>query len=401
MRKVKTLVAAGCLCAAMAMSSTAFAMPGATSLVTVESRAEEINEEEAKEEAKDKADQEEASVKTASDKEEESAKTADGAKKAEEEEPSPYDDIAVSTVNGDDDYVNVRDEASTDGEILGKIYNHCAADILETVEAEDGEWYKIRSGSVEGYTKAEYFVTGGEAKELALEIGKMYGYVLEGGLRVRTEPNTDSEVLTKLWSGEVYSVLEEDGDFVKISLGDDDEGEPVTGYIAAEYVDVYVKFDEAISIEEEQEQKEEEERRAREAEEAARKAEEEAEAASSASTRDAVVAYAKQFIGNPYVWGGTSLTNGADCSGFTKSVMAHFGVGLSRTSGAQANDGYRISVGSVEPGDLVFYASGGSIYHVAMYIGGGKVIHAIDESRGIGVSSMYFATPYCAVDVLG
>ena len=120
MIKVKTLVAAGCLCAAMAMSSTAFAMPGATSLVTVESRAEEINEEEAKEEAKDKADQEEASVKTASDKEEESAKTADGAKKAEEEEPSPYDDIAVSTVNGDDDYVNVRDEASTDGEILGK-----------------------------------------------------------------------------------------------------------------------------------------------------------------------------------------------------------------------------------------------------------------------------------------
>ena len=165
MRKVKTLVAAGCLCAAMAMSSTAFAMPGATSLVTVESRAEEINEEEAKEEAKDKADQEEASVKTASDKEEESAKTADSAKKAEEEEPSPYDDIAVSTVNGDDDYVNVRDEASTDGEILGKIYNHCAADILETVEAEDGDWYKIRSGSVEGYTKAEYFVTGGEAKE--------------------------------------------------------------------------------------------------------------------------------------------------------------------------------------------------------------------------------------------
>mgnify|MGYP002247376600 CR=1 FL=1 len=99
-------------------------------------------------------------------------------------------------------------------------------------------------------------------------------------------------------------------------------------------------------------------------------------AASSASTRDAVVAYAKQFIGNPYVWGGTSLTNGADCSGFTKSVMAHFGVGLSRTSGAQANDGYRISVGSVEPGDLVFYASGGSIYHVAMYIGNGQIVHA-------------------------
>lgn len=381
MRKVKTLVAAGCLCAAMAMSTTAFAMPGATSLVTVESKTEEAASTGDVQKSAEALEESSQSALTA---------LAAAGQTVKESVSSPYDDIAVSTVNGDDDYVNIRDSASTDGEIVGKIYNHCAADILETVEAEDGTWYKITSGSVEGYIKAEYFVTGEEAKALAMEIGKMFGYVTEGGLRVRTEPNTESEVITKLWSGETYTVLEEIGDFVKISLGNDDEGNPVTGYISAQYVDVYVKFDEAISLEEEKAQEEEAQRRA-----------DEAEAAAQSSTRDAVVAYAKQFIGNPYVWGGTSLTSGADCSGFTQSVMAHFGVGLSRTSRAQAGDGYQVSLSAVEPGDLIFYASGGSIYHVALYIGGGQVIHAIDESRGIGISSMYFTTPYCAVDVLG
>ena len=177
---------------------------------------------------------------------------------------------------------------------------------------------------------------------------------------------------------------------MKLSLGDDDDGNPITGYVAEQYVQVYVKFDKAISLEEEKEKIAEANRR-----------EEEAKAAERSSTRNAVVAYAKQFIGNPYVWGGTSLTNGTDCSGFTKKVMAHFGVGLSRTSREQAYDGYQVPLSSVEPGDLIFYASGGSIFHVAIYIGGGKVIHAIDEAHGIGISSMYCMTPYCAVDVLG
>lgn len=432
MRRTRKLVAAGCLCVAMTMGSTAYAMPGATSLVTavpkstagessdtvkretsinhesnvkststlaagaasltaaskasVNTQVDEISEAEPVSQAAAEAGQNTAEQQAA-------AGEAAGQTEAETEpveEPSPYADVAVSQVGSDEDYVNIRDAASTEGEIVGKIYNNCAATIEETIEAEDGTWYKIHSGSVEGYIKAEYFVTGDEAEALALQIGKMFGYVEEGGLRVRTEPNTESEVITKLYSGETYTVIEEAEGFVKLSLGDDENGEDITGYVAEQYVDVYVKFDKAISLEEEQEQIEEAKRR-----------EEEAAEAAQTSTRNAVVAYAKQFIGNPYVWGGTSLTGGADCSGFTKSVMAHFGVGLSRTSSAQSGDGYRVSLDSVEPGDLIFYASGGRIYHVAMYIGGGKVIHAIDEAHGIGISSMYCMTPYCAVDVLG
>ncbi len=432
MKKTRKLVVAGCLCAAMAMSTTAFAMPGATSLVTVETKTPVSSEHKedqkadssktaagaasltaaagvgtgavkknSSESAAAKVNQapateapvvqspEEVSAAQGALNDAAAAASRNVAQAAREAEPSAYENIAVSTVNGDEDYVNIRDEASVDGEILGKIYNHCAATIEETVETEDGTWYKIHSGSVEGYIKSEYFVTGSEAEALALEIGQMFGYVEEGGLRVRREPNTTSEVLTKLWSGETYTVLEEKDGFVKLSLGDDDDGNAVTGYVAAEYVDVYIKFDKAISREEEEAKIEE-----------ARRREAEAAAAAKASTREAVVAYAKQFIGNPYVWGGTSLTRGTDCSGFTRGVLGHFGYGLSRTSREQAGDGKRVPISSVEPGDLIFYASGGRIYHVAMYIGGGRVIHAIDEAHGIGISSMYCMTPYCAVDVI-
>lgn len=412
MRKTRKLVVAGCLCAAITMGSTAYAMPGATSLVTVTPKATaSATSDTTKETGSGTVAAGAAALTVASNVSitvrvpaendtiaADQSRSADIAAAPEEtaaeteaaSEPSPYANIAVSQVNGDEDYVNIRDAASTEGEILGKIYNNCAATIEESVEAEDGTWYKIHSGSVEGYIKAEYFVTGDEAEALALQIGKMFGYVEEGGLRVRTEPNTESDVITRLYSGEIYTVVESAKDgFVKLSLGDDDEGNAVTGYVAEEYIDVYVKFDKAVSLEEEKEKIAEAKRR-----------EEEAAAAAQSSTRNAIVAYAKQFVGNPYVWGGTSLTNGADCSGFTRSVMAHFGIGLSRTSSAQAGDGYRVSLSSVEPGDLIFYASGGSIYHVAMYIGGGRVIHAIDEAHGIGISSMYCMTPYCAVDVI-
>lgn len=434
MRRTRKLVAVGCVCAVMAMGTTVFAMPGATSLVTVAPRTEEsapsndieqtqnettaAPETQALPEETVKAAQEpekaegmavegttankvtvgaasltaasNVSVKAAGPEGTVSQAAVQMAAASPTKAPSPYKNVAVSQVNGDDDYVNIRDAASTDGEILGKIYNNCAATIEETVEAEDGTWYRIHSGSVDGYIKAEYFVTGEEAEELALKIGKMFGYVEEGGLRVRTEPTTESDIITTLWAGEKYTVVEQADGFVKLSLGDDDDGNAVTGYVAEQYVQVYVKFDKAISLEEEQEMIAEAKRR-----------EEEAEAAKKSSAREAVVAYAKQFIGNPYVWGGGSLTNGTDCSGFTRGVLGHFGYGLSRTSSAQSGDGRQVPLSSVEPGDLIFYASGGRIYHVALYIGGGRVIHAIDEAHGIGISSMYWTTPYCAVDVMG
>ncbi|WP_249304281.1 C40 family peptidase [Qiania dongpingensis] len=360
---------------------------------------------------------------------------------AQPKEVSPYANIAVSQVGTDEGYVNIRSDANTDAEIVGKIYNNCAATIEETVEREDGTWYKIQSGSVEGYIKADYFVTGDEAEQVAMKIGKSFCEVSEGGLRLRSEANTDSEVIDTLWQGDTYTVVDQEGDFVKLSLGQDDDGNYITGYVAKQYVNTYVKFDKAISLEEEKAKLEEEARlaeEARKAEEALEKAETEAQTeretekkdtqkatetekkteeettkketkapekeapteAVSNATRSAVVAYAKQFVGNPYVYGGNSLTGGTDCSGFTRGVYAHFGISLPRTSRSQAGAGRQISVGDLQPGDLIFYANGGSIYHVAMYIGGGQIIHAIDEQHGIGISGLNTGRVYCAVSVL-
>ncbi|MDI9242535.1 C40 family peptidase [Fusibacillus kribbianus] len=364
-------------------------------------------------------------------------------------EVSPYENIAVSRVGDDEGYVNIRTDASTEAEVVGKIYNNCAATIEETVSREDGDWYKIKSGTVEGYIKSDFFVTGDEAEKVAMEIGKSFAEVSEGGLRLREEPNTESEVIDTLWQGDIYTVVDQQDGFVKLSLGKDDDGNDVVGYASKEYVNTYVKFDEAISREEEQKMLEEKarlEEEARKAEEELKKAEEEekrketeaakkeeteatkkeetsasreettsaptkeeteaprqekpeapTEAVSNA-TRSAVVAYAKQFIGNPYVYGGNSLTNGTDCSGFTRGVYSHFGIGLPRTSRSQAGAGTRVSIGNIQPGDLVFYARGGSIYHVAIYIGGGQIIHAIDEAHGIGISGL--GSPYCAISLL-
>jgi len=337
---------------------------------------------------------------------------------------SRYADVAVSHVRKDS-YVNVRSEPNTTSEKLGKLYNDCAATILNTVEGEDGLWYEIKSGSVQGYIKAEYFLTGDEAEARAIEIGKLEGRVNVNGLRLRTEPNLDSKILTNLYSGEKYIVVEEGEEWVKLMVDDDLEG-----YVYREYVDITLKFDTAISKEEERKMKEEEERKKREAEEAARrleearKAEEErrrqeeeakrqeeenknnqsnnsgsssgSSAEVSSASRDALVAYAMQWVGvSPYVYGGESLTNGIDCSAFVRACYQNsLGMSLPRTSRSQAEKCTRISEGDLMPGDLVFYNDGsGTINHVAMYIGGGKVVHASNKKLGTIVSNMKYREP--------
>jgi len=330
---------------------------------------------------------------------------------------SPYANVAVSHVRKDS-YVNVRSEPNTTSEKLGKLYNDCAATILNTVEGEDGQWYEIQSGSVRGYIKSEYFLTGDEAEARAIEIGKLIGRVNTNGLRLRTEPNLDSKILTLLYSGEKYVVIEEGTEWVKVMVDDDLEG-----YVFREMIDISLKFDTAISIEEERKMKEEEERKKREAEEAAKRLEEakrrEEEAkrqeeenknkgeenpggSSSASgevssaSRDALVAYAMQWVGvSPYVYGGESLTNGIDCSAFVRACYQNaLGISLPRTSRSQADKCTKISEGDLQPGDLVFYNDGsGTINHVAMYIGGGKVVHASNARLGTIVSNMKYREP--------
>ena len=126
---------------------------------------------------------------------------------------SPYANVAVTNLDDEESYVNVRSEPSAESEILGKIYSDCAATILETVEGEDGSWYYIESGSVTGYIKAKYFLTGEDAEKRAAEIGKIFGRINAGGLRLRTEPSVESDIITSLWEGEIYSVLDDDFDF--------------------------------------------------------------------------------------------------------------------------------------------------------------------------------------------
>ena len=392
--------------------------------------------------------------------------------------PADYENIAVSQVS---DYVNIREQATTNSKIVGKIYNNCAATILETVEGEGGSWYRIQSGSVNGFIKSQYFITGQEAETLAQSIGREFVTVSVDNLRLREEPNLTSNVLTMVSSGSRYVVQGDEGDFYKVEVDAD-----LIGYIAKSYCKVEVEFDQAVSLEEERQKQEEEAQRKRDAQTAIANLEQtikveenkdviipanpaqsddsaitsapsantaqnsqaqspssgqnssDSKSAASApgktnssnsssqigssgpssgtvsspvagpgssaavvsATRTAIVAYAKQFLGNPYVYGGTSLTNGADCSGFTQSVFAHFGITTGRSSRDQAAQGKEISMSAIQPGDLLFYASGSYINHVAIYIGDGKIIHSSNPTTGITITKYNYRTPCKAVTFL-
>lgn len=416
---------------------------------------------------------------------------------------SSYDNIAVSKVSGS---VNIRTEANTTSSVTGKIYNDCAATILDTVEGEGGKWYKIQSGSVTGYIKSEYFVTGQKAENKAKEVGKTYGTVVDTtSLRLRESPDLTSKTLTLLSEGAQYSVVGQEGDFLKVSVDTDLEG-----YVFKDYMKTSVEFNKAVSVEEEKAKEEDEAKRKEEADkaikelEAVKKAESKAaetkaettaskketaaakaettaapkaetqketaketeaavkviaanpekaedvtvaaptvkqetkaetkieteaetkaetiveaktetksegpgtkkETSSSKSTesssvetasRTALIAYAQQFLGNPYVYGGTSLTKGADCSGFIMSVFSHFGISTGRSSRDQAARGKTIPVSEVKPGDLLFYASGSYINHVGIYVGNGKIIHSSTPATGICYAPSNYRTPCKAV----
>lgn len=396
---------------------------------------------------------------------------------------SPYENVAVSQVSG---YVNVRSEANTKSQIVGKIYNNCAATILETVSGEGGDWYHIQSGTVSGYIKAQYFATGEKAEKLAKEVGVEYATINTASLRLRAEPNLTSQTLTSLSQGARYEVLGEENNFAKLAIDTD-----LTGYVSMDYIKTTVEFRQAVSLEEEAAKKAEEAKRRQEAEaaidqlNAVLKTESDGGQSSSSgqtgtaavskpasttapvgvngtiaanpagngadvsaeapavqtaaretsaavpvgtagskdtgnvqgpgvsygpggnaseqvvsATRTAIVAYAKQFLGNPYVYGGTSLTEGADCSGFTMSVYKHFGIDIGRSSRDQAAKGREISRSAMQPGDLLFYASGDYINHVAMYIGGGQVIHSSTPATGITLSPADYRTPCKVVTFL-
>lgn len=294
------------------------------------------------------------------------------------------DSLAFSKVS---DYLNIRKETNEESEIIGKLYANSAAAILET----EGEWSKIESGSVTGYVKTEFLAVGDEADDLAKTAGKRIATVNTTTLKVRKEAQPESSVMTLVPIEEELDVVEEVDGWVKVTIDSD-----VVGYVSSDYVDMRTEYKKAVSIEEE---------KAKIALETKKKYTQKGNSGTSAtskstSKRDSIVKYAMQFVGNPYVWGGTSLTKGADCSGFTQSVFRDNGISIPRTSRTQASGGQNVSIGNIQPGDLIFYTSDGTINHVALYIGNGKVIGASNPESGIKISNYTYRQPYKVVSYI-
>ncbi len=284
---------------------------------------------------------------------------------------SKYNNLLISKVSG---YLNVRSSPADEGmnNIIGTLPGRAAADILET----DGDWYKIQSGPVTGYVSrnTEYVATGAEAVDLAMQTASLTAIVNTDRLNVRKEPSTESGVWTQISKEERYPVVSQLDGWVQIELDTGDEGENDAAYVSTRDNNVEVRYalEEAIKFSPLQEI-----------------------ADRQAARRAKIVNFALQYVGNPYVWGGVSLTRGADCSGFVQSVMKNFGISLPRVSSSQAACGKAVTSGQMRPGDLIFYAnSRGTVNHVAMYIGNGQVVHAANRRSGIRISTWNYRTPY-------
>lgn len=438
-----------------------------------------------------------------------------------------------------DEYINIRSGASTDSEVVGKVYNNGSVTILSQV----GDWYEVQSGNATGYVKTEYFATGAEADAIAEEVAYNVATVYPEALVVRAEASEDSEQIGMVYSTDELEVVEYEGDWMKVALGDG-----AYGYVSAYYVGYDTYYATAETLEEEQARLDQEwldylaqqeaeqaaaeqayldaiaaeqaaaeqaaadaaaqaqaeaqavidsqaqqtadaqaaaeqayqeyldaqaaadaatqqadeqavydtaaqaqaeyqeylnaqaaadaqaqqeanasaqaqadaEAAAQAAADAAAQAQAEADAAASTGTEDTsadssgseesyedtssssstlgqeIVNFAVQFVGNPYVWGGTSLTNGADCSGFTQSVFANFGISIPRTAAAQSGSGTPVDLGSIQAGDLLFYSGGSGIGHVTIYMGNGQVVHASNSNTGIIISDYGYRTPVSA-----
>lgn len=281
------------------------------------------------------------------------------------EKPEPethwgYANLGIAHV---DNHLNIRQEPNENGKLIGKLPKDAACEILDI---DENGWAHIKSGKLDGYCSTEFLYLGDAAIARGHEVASMIAIVNTQTLKVREEPNTDSVVITLIPQEEELEVVEvmENG-WIKFLLDDEE------AYVSGEYVDVEERLEKAVTLTEL------------------------LYGQGVSNVRVDLVQYAKQFVGNPYVWGGTSLTNGADCSGFTLSIYKKYGVSLPHHAASQAQLGTKIDYSSAQPGDLVFYAKNGSINHVAIYIGNGQVIHASSPKTGIKISSWNYRTPSC------
>lgn len=300
-----------------------------------------------------------------------------------------YDKLGIANV---DTYLNVRKRGSESAQIIGKMTKNTGCNIVSVKKG----WAKIESGKVKGYVKAEYLLQGEEAEKKALKVATLKAIVNTETLNVRYLPSVDSPIYDQISEDEYYTVEKEHltKEYMQSYMSKHCSKKTVNSvdkesmyadldnwamlsidnekvFISKDFVDLQYKLNRAVTIHEESKKS----------------------SSSSTSSRAAgIVSYAMQFLGNPYVWGGTSLTNGTDCSGFTMGIYSHFGYYLPRTSAAQATATRSVSSSEVQVGDLFFYGSG-SVSHVALYIGGGQIIHASNVRDGIKISSAYYRQP--------
>ena len=288
-----------------------------------------------------------------------------------------YDNLGVSLAS---DYINVRSSPKEDGinNIVGKFPGYAGCNIL----GEENGWYKIRSGSVTGYVRKDLIATGDTAQNLAVQHAQVMAIVNTESLNVRSEASTDSKAWTAVTSGQRYNVLNQLDGWVQLELdAGDDDGEDQGAFVSTRDNNVTVQYalQEAIEYYPA------------------------VEAANAAMAfRNKIVNFACQFVGNRYVWGGTSLTHGCDCSGFTQSVLKNFGISIPRVSRDQARTGTKVTSADMRPGDLIFYANrSGTINHVGMYIGNGQVVNAASTRSGIRIYRWNYRTPVAIRNVIG
>ncbi|MCH5252294.1 MAG: C40 family peptidase [Lachnospiraceae bacterium] len=298
----------------------------------------------------------------------------------------------LGIANKVDTYLNVRKKPSESAKIVGKMTKNAGCHIYKIKKG----WAKIVSGNVRGYVKASYMTTDAKAEALASKVGRECVEIMTDSLRVRALPTTDAPIYSIVSEGEEFTIKKNNltldyvkkiiekekisNDFIKRaggyeamqnSLSDfvciyvDDE----YAFVAKEYVKEQYSLKRAVKVETVSASK----------------------SSGISSSQASIVEYAKQFLGNRYVWGGSSLTGGTDCSGFTMSLYRRYGHYLPHNAAAQA--GVTRSVSSPKPGDLFFYSNGSRINHVAMYIGGGMVIHASNPRDGIKISNAYYRHP--------
>ncbi|MCI8881789.1 MAG: SH3 domain-containing protein [Lachnospiraceae bacterium] len=275
-----------------------------------------------------------------------------------------YTNLGIAQV---ENHLNIREGAGEEYDLVGKLPVDAGCEIL----SDEGEWFQIRSGKVTGYVKGEFLLTGQDAANRANEVKSIVATSVTQTLNARVEPNTDCSIWTMIAEGEELQLLEDQGEWLKVDVDGDE------CYVAREFVELSEQLQKAMTMTE------------------IRYGE------GISDVRVDMVQYACQFVGNRYVWGGTSLTNGVDCSGFTMRIYEKYGISLPHSSRAQSGYGTKINSSEAKPGDLFFYGNGGGINHVAMYIGNGQVVHASSARTGIKISNAFYRSPICVTRLLG